>query len=330
MPFLLQYRMSLFAFDFAGSGVSGGEYVTLGYYEEDDIRVVIDYLVGVKEVSSIGLWGKSMGAVASILRASRDRRIDACVLDSPFANFRDVVVGVAAKSIALQWVPTTALDFCLEQVAADVKRKAGFDPRDLRPIDKVELCRCPAFFGSADKDGLVHTHQVAALQEGWGGLSEFMIFQGDHNSDRPKDFLAKASHFMWDALLAAADADERISGAVNAVFDGDNSAADRPRTRSDSLRPGAFTDSREDALLCVAVDSYVERQRGMDMAIDKFLRGGGQCEKPTGDSYALAMPIPLLSGHNADRCEKSASNVHVSAMPMPELSIHGLEENFSV
>ena len=30
-------------------------------------------------------WGKSMGAVASLLRTARDRRVDACVLDRAIA-----------------------------------------------------------------------------------------------------------------------------------------------------------------------------------------------------------------------------------------------------
>lgn len=30
---------TLVAFDFAGSGRSGGEYVSLGYYERDDLKV---------------------------------------------------------------------------------------------------------------------------------------------------------------------------------------------------------------------------------------------------------------------------------------------------
>lgn len=32
---------TLVAFDFAGSGKSGGEHVSLGYYERDDLKVII-------------------------------------------------------------------------------------------------------------------------------------------------------------------------------------------------------------------------------------------------------------------------------------------------
>lgn len=42
---------TLVAFDFAGSGKSGGEHVSLGYYERDDLRVCTTAVVG-KNVDS--------------------------------------------------------------------------------------------------------------------------------------------------------------------------------------------------------------------------------------------------------------------------------------
>lgn len=35
----LSLGATLVAFDFSGSGLSGGEYVSLGYYEKDDVKV---------------------------------------------------------------------------------------------------------------------------------------------------------------------------------------------------------------------------------------------------------------------------------------------------
>lgn len=44
-----------------GCGLSEGEYISLGYYEKDDLSVVIKYLRESGKVSTIGLWGRSMG-----------------------------------------------------------------------------------------------------------------------------------------------------------------------------------------------------------------------------------------------------------------------------
>lgn len=37
---------TMFAFDFTGSGLSAGEWVTLGWYEKDDLAAVVDHLRG--------------------------------------------------------------------------------------------------------------------------------------------------------------------------------------------------------------------------------------------------------------------------------------------
>jgi pimeloyl-ACP methyl ester carboxylesterase len=55
-----------------GSGLSDGKWVTLGAHEVDDLAVVIDHLRTQGGVSSIGLWGRSMGAVTALLYSSRD------------------------------------------------------------------------------------------------------------------------------------------------------------------------------------------------------------------------------------------------------------------
>ncbi len=41
---MLSMNVTLFAFDFAGCGRSEGEYISLGWYEREDVEVVIEYL----------------------------------------------------------------------------------------------------------------------------------------------------------------------------------------------------------------------------------------------------------------------------------------------
>lgn len=59
----MKQDIQLFVFDFAGCGLSEGEYISLGYYEIGDVQVVVDYLKNHEKVSKIALWGRSMGAV---------------------------------------------------------------------------------------------------------------------------------------------------------------------------------------------------------------------------------------------------------------------------
>jgi alpha-beta hydrolase superfamily lysophospholipase len=67
--------VSVFTLDFAGSGLSAGQYVTLGALEADDLEVAVAYLRERDACSTLGLWGRSMGAVTALLYSQRDPSI---------------------------------------------------------------------------------------------------------------------------------------------------------------------------------------------------------------------------------------------------------------
>ena len=58
-----------------GSGQADGKYVTLGWREQDDLALAVDHLRGLGTVSTIGLWGRSMGAVTALLYSQKDPSI---------------------------------------------------------------------------------------------------------------------------------------------------------------------------------------------------------------------------------------------------------------
>ncbi|CAD7925293.1 unnamed protein product [Amoebophrya sp. A25] len=64
--YCLPLGFSLFCFDFAGSGNSDGDHVSLGFFEKDDLHTVIRYLQACAHVGPILLWGRSMGAVTAV------------------------------------------------------------------------------------------------------------------------------------------------------------------------------------------------------------------------------------------------------------------------
>lgn len=91
---------NLCLFDFAGSGISEGEYISLGYYEWMDLQAIISMMLK-KGNSKIHLWGRSMGAATSnlnynivVLYLSETKQRDtivSCVLDSPYCSLWRVI-----------------------------------------------------------------------------------------------------------------------------------------------------------------------------------------------------------------------------------------------
>jgi dipeptidyl aminopeptidase/acylaminoacyl peptidase len=63
----------------------------LGYYEQQDLGLVIKYLVELPEISQIALWGRSMGAVSALLYLSSNDGVTAAIFDSPFKSFKSLV-----------------------------------------------------------------------------------------------------------------------------------------------------------------------------------------------------------------------------------------------
>ena len=95
---ILKGGMNLFAFDFSGCGNSEGEWVTLGWKEQHDLKAVVTYLQALGTVSKIGVWGRSMGAAASIFYISNHPdTINVAILDSSFASLNDLVNNIAVS-----------------------------------------------------------------------------------------------------------------------------------------------------------------------------------------------------------------------------------------
>jgi len=58
-PELMKRNINIFVFDFAGCGMSEGEYISLGWHEKDDLRIIVDFVEKLPGVSQIGIWGRS-------------------------------------------------------------------------------------------------------------------------------------------------------------------------------------------------------------------------------------------------------------------------------
>mmetsp|Transcript_148661 Transcript_148661/g.477356 ORF Transcript_148661/g.477356 Transcript_148661/m.477356 type:complete len:550 (-) Transcript_148661:70-1719(-) len=204
LPVLLPRDLTVFCLDLSGSGRSEGEYISLGHHEEKDLRVVLQHLRSQENVSSIGLWGRSMGATTSILRAAEDADLAACVLDSAFRDLRTVAEELVNRGRFP--VPAFLLVWALDMIRTEVLTRAAFDPLELMPINCAPLARCPALFGVASDDTFVLPHHTQDLHNAWAGERVLRVFEGGHNGVRPTWFLEEAADFLLDRLTVKGEA----------------------------------------------------------------------------------------------------------------------------
>mmetsp|Transcript_10408 Transcript_10408/g.23556 ORF Transcript_10408/g.23556 Transcript_10408/m.23556 type:complete len:465 (-) Transcript_10408:128-1522(-) len=203
--------LSLCAFDFSGSGLSGGEYCSLGYHEQNDAKVVIEYLRESGRATAIALWGRSMGAATAIFRASKDPTLAACVLDSPFSDFLELA-GEIANSTQVP-VPRAMVRMLLRSVRKDVMENAGFDVMEHAPLKSAPSAKVPAWFCTGTKDDFILPRHSEVLHEAWGCSKRKLTYLNDqdHRSRRPSWFHEQALDFVIEMLQQAAEAQPCVS-----------------------------------------------------------------------------------------------------------------------
>ncbi|CAN1852358.1 Uncharacterized protein YqkD [Linum perenne] len=216
---LLPSNITVFTLDFSGSGLSGGDHVTLGWYEKDDLRSVVNYLRQDGNVSMIGLWGRSMGAVTSLMYGAHDPSIAGMVLDSPFSDLVDLMMElVDTYKFRL---PRFTIKFAIQYMRKAIQKKAKFDITDLNTIK---------------------------------GDKNIIKFEGDHNSPRPQFYFDSINIFFHNVLQPPPDeiggpyletmVDYFGKDSWNSVYD----LGHKPESSAAPKVAGSSTNSTKDAI----------------------------------------------------------------------------------
>jgi len=211
LPLVLNMGITLFAFDFAGCGRSEGEFITLGYNEKDDAAKVIEFLRSSGRVSTMALWGRSMGAATALLHGHRDPSIAAMVLDSPFASLEQVTRELI-DSAQIRCKPAVVVNGILSVLRRTIRKRTGMDIFRLRPIEQVDTCFIPALFVSANDDQFVRPHHAQEIHDRYAGDKNLILVEGDHNSDRPRYFHDSAAIFLYNRICLPAGLTEESLG----------------------------------------------------------------------------------------------------------------------
>ncbi|KAK9288758.1 hypothetical protein L1049_017222 [Liquidambar formosana] len=200
---LLPSNITVFTLDFSGSGLSGGEHVTLGCNEKDDLRSAVDYLRADGNVSLIGLWGRSMGAVTSLMYGAEDPSIAGMVLDSPFSDLNDLMMElVDTYKIRL---PKFTVKLAIQYMRRAILKKAKFDIMELNTIKVAKSCFVPVLIGHAIDDDFIHPHHSDRIFDAYVGDKNIIKFEGDHNSPRPQFYFDSINIFFHNVLQPPED-----------------------------------------------------------------------------------------------------------------------------
>jgi len=201
VPAFLPQGVSLAALDFSGSGRSSGEYTGCGFHERQDLRLFVARLRALG-YSSIGIWGRGVGAVAALLFTASDNSIAGLVLDSPFADLWELTKQTCCANTAIpSWAAaglSVPLPYLLRML---VQQKAGFDICDVSPRMAASRCRAPALLIRGAEDTDVSLWHFESLKSYYKGPLEAYEMPGHtHHGQRALAHMARAVGFMSVAL----------------------------------------------------------------------------------------------------------------------------------
>ena len=201
LSYLLSLGLAVFSFDFAGSGKSDGEYVSLGYYEREDLMCVIAHLRATNVVSTIALWGRSMGAATALMHGDRDPSIACMILDSSFADLTQLCEEMVDKGKDQGiHVPSFVVAMAIRMLQSSVKKQAGFNLKLISPISHADKCFIPALFVAGEHDDFINKRHSQQIYDKYAGDKNLIVVEGDHNSPRPKFMFDSVSIFLQTCL----------------------------------------------------------------------------------------------------------------------------------
>ncbi len=102
-PALHAAGFNVMMFDFRGHGRSQGDFVSMGYFERQDVSGAVDWLAA-RGLERIGLLGFSMGGCVAMLTAPLVPQVRAIVSDGGPARLTSAIVGRQTELHVPRWV----------------------------------------------------------------------------------------------------------------------------------------------------------------------------------------------------------------------------------
>eukprot|EP00009_Paramoeba_aestuarina_P008916 CAMPEP_0201507776 /NCGR_PEP_ID=MMETSP0161_2-20130828/1344_1 /ASSEMBLY_ACC=CAM_ASM_000251 /TAXON_ID=180227 /ORGANISM="Neoparamoeba aestuarina, Strain SoJaBio B1-5/56/2" /LENGTH=506 /DNA_ID=CAMNT_0047902241 /DNA_START=47 /DNA_END=1564 /DNA_ORIENTATION=- len=206
-PLILTSGTTLLSVDLAGSGLSDGEYISLGYYEKDDVTCLVEYLKERNKTSKVALWGRSMGAATALLYLGENDNVDdfvkGAVVDSPFASLdelaHDIINTLPVPVLARKAIGAIGV----KKADAIVQEKANFEINHLVPARAAKNCKPPVLMlHGKDDTFILPKHSEKCFQEYGGAEKRLILCEGTHDGERPQWALDHIYVFLQHLLIA--------------------------------------------------------------------------------------------------------------------------------
>jgi alpha-beta hydrolase superfamily lysophospholipase len=202
--------LNAFLVDFYGSGGSGGNETSIGFYEALDVTKALDYARHLPGAGPVVLYGASMGA-AAILKGVADDKLEpaALILECPF----DSLIGTVRHRFSSRCIPSFPLADLLVFWGGV---EEGFNGFQYRPVESASHIERPTLLMNGDRDPWVQPDEARAIFGALKGPKTLRFFAGvGHDSclrRRPDEWKDTVAKFLAQ-LNAASEPRSLVAGS---------------------------------------------------------------------------------------------------------------------
>lgn len=177
-------------------GNSGGKFTSLGYYEKDDLYMVItDTYERYGKDIFLGTYGESMGSATVVMESGMDDRIDFVMSDCGFADFEELNKEMLRDRFHLPVFPFLTYAKIMFRI------RAGFSLSKIKPIEALKNTKVPVFFATGYADDYIPYHHTEDMYNAYTG--EKMLFLAGNEAYHagalhkdPINYEAKVDEFL--------------------------------------------------------------------------------------------------------------------------------------
>jgi pimeloyl-ACP methyl ester carboxylesterase len=195
--FLYEAGYNVLVYDARGCGESGGEKISIGYYETEDLAAAVKFLKG-RGNSKIGCIGISQGGATILLAAGKVKNDVSCVVsESTYSTIPDAVNNRFAAYLK---IPGKAFGYFIIRFAELI---LNLNAEEMKPAEKVRELNCPVLIAGGQNDNRTLQENTMAIynnanepKELWliegAGHEDLFMHQGSEYERRVLEFLGKS------------------------------------------------------------------------------------------------------------------------------------------
>lgn len=178
-------------------GQSEGDYIGMGYLDQFDIKVWVEYILSGNPDAEIVLHGLSMGAASCMIYSGREdapENVIAVIDDSGYASAESYLTWKLKSVFGLPGFPSVSIANMATKVAA------GYYLSDASALLGVRNSRIPTLFIHGDSDTTVPVEDCYKLYENASCEKELYIIKGSEHGrgvfDEEENYWKKIDTFL--------------------------------------------------------------------------------------------------------------------------------------